>query len=70
MSGVIEQSVAKIACEAPGEEKPRVEVLSESLCSASEMRQAVITGAITSGIFCTIVGVGIGYVLGLRRGRE
>lgn len=70
MSDVIEQSVAKVACEAPGEERPRVEVLSESLCTASELREAVIAGAITSGVFCAIVGVGIGYVLGLRRGRE
>ncbi|MBZ5709368.1 hypothetical protein [Nannocystis pusilla] len=70
MSGVIDQSVVKAACEAPGEDEPRVEVLSESLCSASELRQAVVAGAITTGVFCTIVGVGIGYVLGLRRGRE
>ena len=45
-------------------------MLSESLCTASELRQAVIASAITSGVFCTIVGVGIGYVLGLRRGRD
>lgn len=70
MSDVIEQSVAKVACEGTGEERPRVEVLSESLCTASELRQAVIAGAITSGVFCTIVGVGIGYVLGLRNRKD
>ncbi|MDC0720900.1 hypothetical protein [Nannocystis bainbridge] len=65
-----EQTVAKVTCEAPGEEQPRVEVLSEALCTASELRQAVIAGAITSGIFCTIVGMGIGYLLAPRRGRD
>jgi hypothetical protein len=51
-------------------EQPRVEVIDEPLCSASEVRQAVVAGAITSGLFGAIVGIAFGYVLGLRDGRE
>lgn len=69
-NATLEQSVVTMACDGTREEQPRVEVLRESLCSASELRQAVIAGAVTSGIVCTLVGVGVGYVLGLRRGRE
>jgi hypothetical protein len=53
-----------------GAKPPRVEVMGEPLCSASEVRRAVIAGAITSGLFGAIVGVAFGYVLGLRDGRE
>ncbi len=49
---------------------PRVEVVDEPLCSATEVRRAVLAGAITSGLFGAIVGVAFGYVLGLRDGRE
>lgn len=51
-------------------ESPRVEVVDEPLCPASEVRRAVIAGAITSGLFGAIVGMAFGYVLGLRDGRE
>ena len=53
-----------------GPDKPRVEVVDEPLCSATEVRQAVLAGAITSGLFGAIVGLAFGYVLGLRDGRE
>ncbi|MFY0531641.1 hypothetical protein [Nannocystis pusilla] len=49
-------------------ERPRVEVVDEPLCPASEVRRAVIAGAITSGLFGAIVGMAFGYVLGLRDG--
>lgn len=65
------QSVAKVACEDKvREDKPRVEVIDGSLCSAAELRRAVVAGAITSGVVCALAGVGIGYLLGLRDGRE
>lgn len=51
-------------------ERPRVEVVDGPLCPASEVRRAVIAGAITSGLFGAIVGVAFGYVLGLRDGRD
>jgi hypothetical protein len=51
-------------------ERPRVEVVDEPLCPASEVRRAVIAGAITSGLFGAIVGMAFGYVLGLRDGRD
>lgn len=70
MADVIDKSVAKVACEhKAGEDQPRVEVLSESLCSASELRSAVFAGAIASGVVCALAGVGLGYLLGLRDGR-
>ena len=70
MTDVIESSVAKVACADKAEDQPRVEVLSESLCSASELRSAVIAGAIASGVVCAIAGAGLGYLLGLREGKE
>lgn len=53
-----------------GAETPRVEVVDEPLCPASEVRRAVIAGAITSGVFGAIVGMAFGYALGLRDGRD
>jgi hypothetical protein len=61
--------VAKVACEAVREDAP-VEVVDGSLCSAAELRRAVVAGAITSGVVCALAGVGIGYLLGLRDGKE
>lgn len=51
-----------------GEDPPRVEVVGEPLCSASEVRQAVIAGALASGLFGLLVGIAVGYALGLRDG--
>jgi len=71
MADVIEKSVARVPCEdRAGEDRPRVEVLGESLCSESELRSAVIAGAVASGVVCALAGVGLGYLLGLRDGRE
>lgn len=53
-----------------GPDAPRVEVVDEPLCSASEVRRAVLAGAITSGLFGAIIGMAFGYVLGLRDGKE
>ena len=55
------------------DEKPpaeHVEVVDGALCSEDELRRAVVTTAITSGIVCALAGVGLGYLLGLREGRE
>jgi hypothetical protein len=49
---------------------PHVEVVDEPLCSASEVRRAVLVGAITSGLLSALVGAAFGYALGLRDGRE
>jgi hypothetical protein len=71
MSSTIEQSVATASWEpAAGEDPPRVEIIEGALCSASELRRAVAAGALTSGLVCTLVGLGIGYYLGLRDGRD
>lgn len=70
-SGDNSQSVEKVACEDKvRDDKPRVEVIDGSLCSAAELRRAVVAGAITSGVVCALAGVGIGYLLGLRDGKE
>lgn len=53
-----------------GPEAPRVEVVDEPLCSAAEVRRAVLAGALTSGLFGAILGMAFGYVLGLRDGKE
>lgn len=55
------------------EEKPRaepVEVVDGALCSEEELHRAIVTTAVTSGILCALAGVGLGYLLGLREGRE
>jgi len=54
----------------PGEDKPRVEVIHEMLWSDREMREAVLTGALTSGLVCALAGLGFGFYLGLREGRR
>jgi hypothetical protein len=54
----------------PDSDKPRVEVVDEALWSASELRSAVLAGAITSGLVCAIAGLGIGFYLGLREGER
>lgn len=51
-------------------EPSQVEVVDGALCSAEELRQAVVATAITSGILCALAGVGLGYLLGLREGKE
>lgn len=47
-----------------------VEVVEGSLWSSSELSRAVMTGAVLSGIICSVVGAGIGYLIGFRDGRE
>lgn len=69
MADVIQPVVATVICD----EKPRVEpveVVDGALCSEDELRRAVVTTAITSGVLCALAGVGLGYLLGLREGRE
>jgi hypothetical protein len=53
-----------------GAAKPPVEVVEGSLCSEEELRRAVTATAVTSGILCALAGLGLGYLLGLREGRE
>ncbi|WP_434420178.1 hypothetical protein [Nannocystis pusilla] len=70
MSKTIEQSVATVSCAPVSEGPPHVEVIEGALCTVSEVRRAVAAGALMSGLVCTVVGVGIGYYLGLRDGRD
>ncbi|PCC68239.1 hypothetical protein SAMN02745121_08644 [Nannocystis exedens] len=71
MSNTIEQSVATVSFgPAASEDPPRVEVIEGALCTISEVRRAVAAGALMSGLVCTVVGVGIGFYLGLRDGRD
>lgn len=70
MSNTIEQKVATVSWDPAGEGPPRVEVIEGTLCTVSEVRRAVAAGALMSGLVCTVVGVGIGYYLGLRDGRD
>jgi len=51
-------------------EPPPVEVVDGALCSAEDLRRAVVATAITSGILCALAGAGFGYLLGLREGKE
>ena len=53
-----------------GADEQHVEVVDGSLCSANDLRRAVVAGAILSGIIGTIAGIGLGYLMGLRDGRE
>ncbi len=53
-----------------GEREPPVEVVDGALCSAEDLRRAVVATAITSGILCALAGAGFGYLLGLREGKE
>ena len=53
-----------------GEREPSVEVVDGGLCSAEDLRRAVVATAITSGILCALAGAGFGYLLGLREGKE
>jgi hypothetical protein len=50
--------------------RPAVEVVEGPLCSEDELRRAVTATAVTSGILCALAGLGLGYLLGLREGRE
>lgn len=54
----------------PVGDAPQVEVVNEALWSASELRSAVLAGAITSGLVCALAGLGIGFYLGLREGER
>lgn len=51
-------------------DQPRVEVINESLWSTTELREAVLTGALTSGLLCALAGLGVGFYLGFREGRR
>ena len=53
-----------------GECEPPVEVVDGALCSAEDLRRAVVATAITSGILCALAGAGFGYLLGLREVKE
>jgi hypothetical protein len=69
MADVTQRVVATVV----REETPRaehVEVVEGALCSEEELRRAVMTTAMTSGILCALAGVGLGYLIGLREGRE
>ena len=71
MASTTERIVAAVVREEkPRVEQPRVEVVEGALCSEEELRRAVVTTAVTSGILCALAGVGLGYLLGLREGRE
>ena len=54
----------------PSGDRPRVEVIHETLWSDSELRAAVLTGALTCGLVCALAGLGVGFFLGLREGRR
>jgi len=54
----------------PSGDQPRVEIIDESLWSTTEMRSAVLTGALTSGLLCALAGLGVGFYLGFREGRR
>ncbi len=54
----------------PDNDKPGVEVIDESLWSASELRTAVVAGAVTSGLLCAIAGLGLGFYLGWQEGKR
>ena len=64
------QADTLVVVEVDGEHEPRVEIVDGALCSADELRRAVVATAVTSGILCALAGVGIGYLLGLREGKE
>ncbi len=71
MASTEERIVAAVVREEkPRVEQPRVEVIEGALCSEEDLRRAVVTTAVTSGILCALAGVGLGYLLGLREGRE
>jgi len=67
----VTQVVTTVVCdEKPRAEQARVEVVDGALCSEEELRRAVVTTAVTSGILCALAGIGLGYLIGLREGRE
>ncbi|MBL8975207.1 MAG: hypothetical protein JNK56_31700 [Myxococcales bacterium] len=71
MTSAAERIVAAVVREEkPRVDQPRVEVVEGALCSEEELRRAIVTTAVTSGILCALAGVGLGYLLGLREGRE
>lgn len=71
MATTAERIVAAVVREEkPRVDQPRVEVVEGALCSEEELRRAIVTTAVTSGILCALAGVGLGYLLGLREGRE
>lgn len=71
MTSAAERIVAAVVREEkPRVDQPRVEVVEGALCSEDELRRAIVTTAVTSGILCALAGVGLGYLLGLREGRE
>src|SRR5690606_31883539 len=71
MAITTERMVTAVVREDPSRvEQPGVEVVEGALCSEDELRRAVVTTAVTSGVLCALVGVGIGYLLGLREERE
>jgi integral membrane sensor domain MASE1 len=65
-----EQAVVNVNGEAAGKESPRVEIIRDGLCSLSELRRAVVAGAITSCVMGALAGVGLGYWLGLQDRRK
>ncbi|SFF11247.1 hypothetical protein SAMN02745121_07003 [Nannocystis exedens] len=71
MPSALESLAAELLFEQKaGEEAPGVEVVEGRLCSVAELRRAVLAGALLSGLVSVIAGVGVGYLLGLRDGRD
>lgn len=50
----------------PAVERPRVELVEEIPSPEAAARKAFVSGAITSGILCAVVGTVVGFVLGVQ----
>lgn len=50
----------------PPVERPRVELVEEIPSPEAAARKAFVSGAITSGILCAVVGTVVGFVLGVQ----
>jgi len=50
----------------PRVERPRVEIVEEIPSPEAAARKAFVSGAITSGILCAVVGTVVGFVLGVQ----
>lgn len=71
MSDATDQTVVKVGGgDRADAGSPPVEIIQDGLCSLAELRRAVVAGAIVSGVMGTIVGVGLGYLLGLQDRRR
>lgn len=50
-------------------EEVQVELVGE-LAPASDVRRAFVVGAVASGILCTLVGAGLGFIFGVFSEQE